>query len=80
MVAVVSHGDYFKLSVALIIRGVLLVVVLSLRLERNLHVLGIKFLLKLVLLVAFIHKADVLGQVEATHFCKLISRPTSIFF
>ena len=79
MVTVVSHGDYLKLSVTLIVGGVLLVVVLSLRFERNLHVLSIEFLLKLALLVAFIDKADVLAQVETAHFCELVSRPTSVF-
>jgi hypothetical protein len=48
VIRVICQGDYFELSVALKICGILLMVIVNLRFERYLHVRSMEILLKLV--------------------------------
>jgi hypothetical protein len=80
VVGVVGDGDDFELSVALIIRRILLVVIYSLRFERYLHVFRIEILVKFRLMAFLIFDVDVLCEVKATYFSHVISFPASIFF
>jgi hypothetical protein len=80
MIRVVRYRAKFKLSVTFNIHCILSMIIIFLRFERNLHILGVEGLFKFVIVDLLILKMNVFSQVKATDFVLLIFSSALFFY